>query len=399
MKNGTSKFYAVGEPDLGPLEERYVLDAVRSGWVSSLGKYVDGFEAEFARYCGSRYGVSACNGTAALHLALLCLGIGPGDEVIVPTFTFVATANAVMYTGAAPVFADANATTWCVDAPAIERALSPRTRAIIVVHLFGHPADMDPIMELAAARDVLVIEDAAQAHGAIYKGRKAGSIGKIGAFSFYGNKLITTGEGGMLITDDVAIAERARFLRDHSMSKQKRYWHPEIGYNYRLTNVQAALGLAQLERIDELLARKRAIMGWYREFLHGCNDLMLNPAEPWALSSYWMVSALLPASLVPERVALKLRAAGIDTRPFFPPMHTLPFYRGCGDGGDATRCFPVAEDLAAHGLSLPSGSRLDCDDVRYIAEIVKQVLDEQLGGEKSEASEGFEQGAEQRRSG
>jgi perosamine synthetase len=394
MKNEATKFYPVGEPDLGQLEERYVLDAVRSGWVSSLGKYVDEFEAGFARYCGSRHSVTTCNGTAALHLALLCLGIGPGDEVIVPTFTFVASANAVMYTGASPVFADANAATWCVDAGAIKSALSARTRAIIVVHLFGHPADMDPILELATARGVPVIEDAAQAHGAVYKGRRVGSIGKIGAFSFYGNKLITTGEGGMLVTDDGAIAERARFLRDHSMSKQKRYWHPEIGYNYRLTNVQAALGLAQLERIDELLARKRAIMSWYREFLCGRTGLMLNPAEPWALSSYWMVSALLPESFAPEYVASKLRGAGVDTRPFFPPMHTLPFYRGYGSSGEATRCFPVAEDLADRGLSLPSGARLDRADVRYIAEVVKQVLDEEVVGGRSEASDGFEQEAE-----
>jgi perosamine synthetase len=375
MKNGASKFYPVGEPDLGQIEERYVLDAVRSGWVSSLGKYVDEFEEGFARYCGSRTGVSTCNGTAALHLALLCLGVRSGDEVIVPTFTFVASANAVAYTGATPVFADANVSTWCVDAATIEPVLSPKTRAIIVVHLFGHPADMDPILDLAAGRGIPVIEDAAQAHGALYKGKKVGSIGKIGTFSFYGNKLITTGEGGMLITDDAAIAERARFLRDHAMSKQRRYWHPEIGYNYRLTNLQAALGLAQLERIDEFLARRHAIMGWYREFLRGRRDLMLNPAMPWALSSYWMVSALLPPSIQPNKAASILRAAGVDTRPFFPPMHTLPFYRDADSA--APGCFPIAEDLADRGLSLPSGGRLDRDDVHYITQALEGVLDEQ----------------------
>src|SRR5581483_381212 len=233
------KFYPIAEPDIGPLERKYVLDAVRSGWVSSLGRYVIEFERRFAEFCETREAVSTCNGTAALHLALASLGIGPGDEVVVPALTFVASASAVVYTGARPVFADVDESTWCVSAETIARALSPRTRAIIVVHLFGQPADMDPILALGARRRIRVIEDAAEAHGALYRGRKVGGIGDVGVFSFYGNKIVTTGEGGMLVTGDRTLAERARFLRDHAMSPSRRYYHPEIGYNYRLTNLQA----------------------------------------------------------------------------------------------------------------------------------------------------------------
>jgi len=373
--HASQRFYHVAEPAIGPLEEQYVLDAVRSGWVSSLGRYIGEFEQQFAAYCGCRYGVATSNGTTALHLALVCLGIGPGDEVIVPTLTFVATANAVAYTGATPVFVDADPETWCLDPAAVERALSPRTRAIIVVHLYGHPADMDPILALASAQAIPVVEDAAEAHGALYKGRKVGSLDKVGVFSFYGNKLITTGEGGMLVTDDEELAERARFLRDHAMSKEQRYWHPEIGYNYRLTNVQAALGLAQLQRIDEFLACKREIMGWYREFLAECNDLYLSPELPWARSSYWLICALLHPGVSRETVTSELRCKGVDTRPFFHPMHTLPPYRErfrCvsrdGDG-----C-PVAERLAASGINLPSAVTLQREDVAYICQALETAL-------------------------
>lgn len=369
-----TRFYPVAEPDIGRLEQRYVLDALRSGWVSSLGRYVTDFEERFARYCGATQGISTCNGTAALHLALASLGIGAGDEVVVPALTFVATASAVLYTGAKPVFADVDYATWCVNAAAIARVLSPRTRAMVVVHLYGHPADMDPILKLAASHRISVIEDAAEAHGARYKGRRVGSLGKAGIFSFYGNKIITTGEGGMLLTSDNRLAGRARFLRDHAMSQEKRYVHPEIGYNYRLTNIQAALGLAQLERIDSFIARRRDIMRWYREALGSREDVVLNPAMPWAESANWMASALFPASIGAGRIAGRLRELGVDTRPFFRPMHMLPPFAGNRYHG-ATR-FPVAGDLAARGLNLPTAGRLHRSDIRYIAGAVKQVLDE-----------------------
>jgi perosamine synthetase len=373
VKNGTSKFYPVAEPDIGELEERYVLDAVRSGWVSSLGKYVDAFEQRFASYCGMPYGVATCNGTASLHLALLCLGVGPGDEVIVPDLTFVATANAVAYTGATPVFSDVSTESWCITAETVEQALSARTRAVIVVHLYGQAADMDPILELAGRKGISVIEDAAEAHGALYKERRVGGLGRIGIFSFYGNKTITTGEGGMLITRERELYQRARFLRDHAMSTEQRYFHPEVGYNYRLTNLQAALGLAQLDRIDELLAKKRAIMRWYKECLADC-DLVLNPNLPSAENSYWMVSALLPKYASLHTVMSELHGMGIDTRPFFSPMHRLPAFRANYVGpADAGR-FPISEELGARGFNLPSGVNLGQEDVRYIAETLKGVL-------------------------
>ncbi|MGO9449515.1 MAG: DegT/DnrJ/EryC1/StrS family aminotransferase [Candidatus Binataceae bacterium] len=368
------RFYPVAEPDIGRLEQRYVLDAVRSGWVSSLGRYVTDFEERFADYCGATQGVSTCNGTAALHLALASLGIGDGDEVVMPTLTFVATASAVLYTGAKPVFADVEYATWCVNAAAIERVLSPRTRAIVVVHLYGHPADMDPILKLATSHRIPIVEDAAEAHAARYKGRRVGSLGKAGVFSFYGNKVITTGEGGMLLTSDKRLAERARFLRDHAMSPKKRYVHSEIGYNYRLTNIQAALGLAQLERIAGFIARRGEIMRWYREELASRDDIVLNPAMPWAESANWMVSALFPASIGADRIAARLRESGVDTRPFFKPMHMLPPF--AGNGYDRGERFPVAEDLAARGLNLPTAGRLRRADIRYIAGAVKRVLDE-----------------------
>ena len=367
------KFYPIAEPDIGQLEEKYVLDALRSGWVSSLGKYVTEFEEDFARFCETSEGISTCNGTAALHLALASLGIGPGDEVVVPALTFVASASAVLYLGATPVFADVDASTWCISADTISPVLSPRTRAIVVVHLYGQPADMDPILEVAARNGIQVVEDAAEAHGARYKGRRVGSLARVGVFSFYGNKIITTGEGGMLTTSDHALAERARFLRDHAMSSTERYYHPEIGYNYRLTNLQAALGVAQLERAEEFIARRRDVMNWYRAALKDRVDLVLNRETPWSEGANWMVSALLPSSLSTERVALRLRELGVDTRPFFRPLHTLPSFR-CKDSPPPS--LPVAEDLARRGLSLPTAGRLRQKDIRAITKAVEQVLDE-----------------------
>ncbi|HHY55465.1 MAG TPA: DegT/DnrJ/EryC1/StrS family aminotransferase, partial [Chloroflexi bacterium] len=260
-------FIPVYTPLLNGREEKYLLDAVRSGWISSLGAYVTRFEEAFARFCGVRHAISVSNGTVAIHLALHALGIGPGDEVIVPSLTFVATANAVHYTGATPVFADVDPVTWCLDPADVRRRLTSRTRAVIPVHLYGHPAPMPDLQALAAEHDLLVIEDAAEAHGAAIVGRRVGGWGRIGAFSFYANKIITTGEGGMLTTDDDALAARCRMLRDHAMPPQRRYWHDEVGFNYRMTNLQAAVGVAQMERIDSFIRRKREIAARYREEL------------------------------------------------------------------------------------------------------------------------------------
>ena len=371
MAEKAQKFYPIAEPDIGDLELEYVTDAVRSGWVSSLGRYVEQFERSFADFCRTRHAVSTANGTVALHLALAALGIGPGDEVIVPTLTFIATASAVIYAGARPVFVDSDPQTWCLDSAAVARAITPRTRAIIPVHLYGHPADMDPLLAAASRHNLLVIEDAAESHGALYKGRMTGGLGNAGVFSFYGNKLITSGEGGMLVTNDSALAERANFLHDHAMRPETRYYHSQIGFNYRITNLQAALGLAQLRRAPELIARKRRIMNWYRELLGDREDLKLNPSMAWAESSFWMVCAILPRRLDPASMMTALRADGIDSRPFFKPLHTLPPLRKYDTGGQ----FPIAEDLSHRGLSLPCGVKLVREDVEFICSRIRHVLD------------------------
>jgi perosamine synthetase len=368
MMQSDDRFLPVAEPSLEGNELAYVSDCVRSGWVSSLGEYIPRFERGFADFCGVRYGVAVGNGTIALHLALAVLGIGPGDEVIVPTLTFIATANAVRYAGATPVFVDSEPGTWNLDPLEVARRVTPRTKAIIPVHLYGHPADMQPILELAAQRDLHVIEDAAEAHGACYKGRRVGSLGILNCFSFYGNKIITTGEGGLLTTDDEQLAERARFLRDHAMSPEKRYWHPEIGYNYRMTNLQAALGVAQLELIEEFIARKRRIARTYSQLLEDVSGLVLPPEETWATSVYWMYSVLVTEAFPLSRDELipRLRSQGIDSRPFFHPIHTMPPYY-------QEETYPVAERLSQQGLNLPSGVRLTDADLERVALAIRQV--------------------------
>jgi len=358
----------VAEPIIGDKEKAYVNDCLNSGWISSLGKYVTAFEEGFAGFCGARFGIATSNGTTALHLALVVAGIGPGDEVLLPTLTFIATANAVHYCGAKPVFLDSEPRTWNLDPARIEEKITPRTRAIIVVHLYGHPVDMDPVMTIARRHNLIVIEDAAEAHGAQYKGRPVGSIGHLAAFSFYGNKIITTGEGGMVLTDDPALAERARSLRDHGMDAHKRYWHPVIGYNYRMTNIQAAIGLGQLERIEELIALRRRNAALYNRYLCQVPGITLPPEESWAKSVYWMYSILLDERFPLGRddflVALKTR--GVDSRPFFYPIHTNPPY--CTD-----ERFPVAESLAARGLNLPSGATLTPAQVETICSIITEI--------------------------
>ena len=357
-------------PWLSENVRRYVLDCVDTGWISSLGEYVPRFERDFARFCEAPHAVATSNGTTALHLALATLGIGPGDEVLVPDLTFVATANVVRYTGATPVLVDADPTTWALDAADAARKVTPRTRAMIPVHVYGHPADLDPLLVLARRHGFRVVEDAAEAHGARYKGRRVGALGDLGAFSFYGNKIITTGEGGMVVTRDPALAERARFLRDHAMDPQRRYYHPEIGFNYRMTNIQAAIGCAQLEQADSILQRRKTIAAAYEAGLAGIPGLVHPPAEPWAENVYWMYSVLVEPRFGPDRDAVRerLRARGVDSRPFFVPLHELPPYRT--DGG-----FPVATRLSRVGINLPSGTGLTTEEIgtvcRALAELAK----------------------------
>jgi perosamine synthetase len=360
------RFLPVAEPCLGGNELAYVTDCVRSGWVSSLGEYIARFEEGFAAFCGVRYGVAVSNGTVALHLALVVLDIGPGDEVVLPSLTFVATANAVRYTGAEPVFADSDPLTWGLDPVDVARKITPRTKAILPVHLYGHPVDLQPLQDLAGRHGLFLIEDAAEAHGARYRGRRVGSFGQLNTFSFYGNKIITTGEGGMLTSDDERLVERARFLRDHAMSPDNRYWHPEIGYNYRMTNLQAALGVAQLEQIETFIERKRQIARSYRELLAGIPGLELQGEADWASSVFWMFSVLVTDTFHGTRadLAAYLRSRGIDSRPFFHPLHVLPPYaRG--------ESLPAAERLASQGLNLPSGVTLTDRDLERVSRAIR----------------------------
>jgi len=360
----------VAEPYIGDEELKNVIEAVKSGWISSKGKFIEEFEREFAKYCGVKYSVATANGTVALHLALKALGIGKGDEVIVPTLTFVATANAVTYCGAKPVFVDSHPKYWCINPEKIEEKITPRTKAIIPVHLYGHPCDMDRIMEIARNYNLYVIEDAAEAHGAEYKGRKVGSFGDISCFSFYGNKIITTGEGGMCLTNNDELAERMRNLRDHAMSKNRRYWHETIGFNYRMTNLQAAIGVAQLKKLDEFIEKKRQIAKWYAEELKELEEkelVKLHPEMEWAKCVYWMYSILIEdkAKISRNEAMKRLEKIGIETRPFFVPMHLLPMY----NSGER---LPIAEDLANKGINLPSSVALDKSQVTLIIQEFKK---------------------------
>lgn len=357
-----------------------VLSAVRSGWVSSLGEYIGRFEEEFAEFCGTRSAVSTCNGTAALHLTLVASGIGPGDEVIVPALTFVATAAVVRHAGAIPVFVDCVPDIGTMDPRAVEAAVTARTRAIIPVHLFGHPADMDPIAEIAAKHGLVVVEDAAEAHGATYKGRVTGSLGKAGCFSFYGNKIMTTGEGGMITSDDEALVKRVRLLRDHAMDSERRYWHAEVGFNYRLTNPQAAMGVAQLARFSEISDRRQQLLRNYRDTVEEMGiPVLLNPNRDWAVPTPWLICAILQPT-VDERsrgkILGRLLETGIDTRNYFVPLNQLPPYQDCRtvDANGASR-LGETEYLASRGFNLPSSGALSRDDVRRVGTALKKAID------------------------
>lgn len=356
----------VYRPWITDKERQYVDEAMASTWISSKGAFLDRFERDFAAYIGADHGVAAANGTVALHLAFAALGIGHGDEVIVPALTYVASVNAISYTGATPVFVDSEADHWNLDPGLVERAITPRTKAIEVVHLYGYPADMDHVLEIARRHDLVVIEDAAEAHGAEYKGRRVGSIGTIGVFSFFGNKIVTTGEGGMLLTSNLDLADRARHLRGQGVSPTKTYWHDVLGFNYRMTNVAAAIGCAQLERIEETLAAKRRIARSYQRHLVDIERVTLQIDPSWAKPVYWMNCILVPRELR-DRLMAFLAGDGIETRPFFYPAHTLPMYA-------TGQRFPVAERLGASGINLPSYPTLEEDEILRICARIRDFM-------------------------
>lgn len=364
----------VCEPLLGGKESEYVSDCLKSNWISSKGKYITEFEDRFAHYCGCKYGISTTSGTTALHLALASLGLGPGDEVIVPAFTMISTVFAIVYTGARPILVDAEPETWNIDPARIEQKITDKTRAILPVHIYGHPCDMDPIMEIATKHNLYLIEDAAEAHGAQYKGRKVGSFGHVNCFSFYANKIVTTGEGGMVITSDEKIAESARSLKDLAFSKERRFLHTGIGFNYRMTNIQAAIGLAQLERIDELVERRRAHAHLYSSLLDHIEGIKLPPEKEWAQNVYWMYSILIePAfGISRDKLMSRLEEKGIETRTFFIPMHQQPVFQGMGVFKGEK--YPIAEELAQKGMYLPSGSGLKAEEIEYICRAIKESI-------------------------
>jgi perosamine synthetase len=362
----------IAEPSFGDEELTNVSEAVKSGWISSRGRFIPQFEETFSAWNGVKYGVATSNGTTALHMALVALGIGPGDEVIVPTLTFAATANVVLYTGARPVLVDSHPDYWCMDPSAVEAAVTPRTKAIIPVHLYGHPCDMDAISNIAKAHNLYIVEDAAESHGAEYKGRKTGSFGIISCFSFYGNKIITTGEGGMCLTDDNLLAEKMRVLRDHGMNPGRKYWHDSVGFNYRMTNMQAAVGVAQMAKIDRFIARKIQIAGWYREDLADLAEdeiILCHPCAEWAKCVYWMFSILVEqkAEVARDELIGRLASRGIESRPMFFCLHQMPPYSSNG-------VFPVAERLSRTGINLPSGVKLTRKEVGLVAKTVREIL-------------------------
>jgi perosamine synthetase len=366
------EFIPISNPALTGNELKYVTDCVQTSWVSSLGKYVTGFEDAFAEFCGTDHAVTCSNGTTALHLALLALGVQPGDEVLVPTLTYVATANAVVYCNAKPVFVDGEPETWNMDPSQIESLITPRTKGIIVVHLFGHPVDMDPIMAMARRHGLFVLEDAAEAHGAEYKGRRVGSIGDAGTFSFFGNKIITTGEGGMVTTNDRALANEIRRLKNHGMDPERKYWFPTVGFNYRLTNVASAIGLAQLEKIDWHLAQRQQIAAWYREYLADVPGLSWQPEKEWARHVWWLFTVVMDEEIPLGRfdVLARLKARGVEGRQIIYPITQLPPYE------DPARknCFPVADRTVDRGLHLPTWSGLTREQVDYVCRSLKDCL-------------------------
>ncbi len=364
----------VSEPNIGKEELDNITEAVQSGWISSMGKFTGEFESNFADYCGVRFGIACVNGTAALHIALTALGIGRGDEVIVPDLTFIASANAVLFTGAEPVFIDSDPDYWCINPGKIEEAITLNTRAIIPVHLYGHPCDMDAITSIAQKHHLFIIEDAAQAHGSKYKGKMTGSLGYISCFSFHAIKLITTGEGGMCLTNDEKLAIKMKTLRDHGMNANKKYSHDLIGFNYRLTNLQAAIGVAQLKKITEFLDRKKYIYDHYVSLLRDVPGLTLPAEKSWATSNHWVNALLVEDVFGIDRDSLmeRLLENGIETRNMFIPMDQQPVYQGM-DFVLQKHDFPVAHELSKRGLYLPSSSKLSDGDIDYICHTIKKL--------------------------
>lgn len=366
----------VSGPSITEKEIAYVTDAVTNAWYANANVYHERFERAFADYHGVRHAVSLPSCTSALHLSLLALGIGPGDEVIVPDCTWIASAAPVSYVGATPVFADIDPASWCLSVESVAACITPRTKAVIPVDLYGNVPDYDGLQALARRHGIAIVEDAAEAAGSRYRGRAAGTLGITGTFSFHGSKTLTTGEGGMLITDDDEIHRRVLVLRDHGRAPgDTMFENREVGYKYKMSSMQAALGLAQIERAEELVARKREIFGWYQQELGGCDELLLNSEAGHVRNTYWMVTAILPARLGGKAgVIRRLGQDGIDCRPFFSPLSSLEAYAATPLAQAAQARNNVAYALSAHGVNLPSGLNLQREDVSRVAAAVRRLL-------------------------
>lgn len=373
----------VNEPWLWELELEYITESVRSGWISSAGKFIDQFESDWAGYCGRRYGIAVSNGTVALQLSVSCLDPQPGDQIIIPSFTIISCALAAIYNRCTPVLVDADPVTWCMNVDEIEKKITPRTRAIMPVHIYGHPVDMDRISQLALKHGITIIEDAAEAHGAEYltardtseaRWQRCGSFGELSCFSFYANKLITTGEGGMILTDNDSLAEKARSRRNLCFQPGRRFYHEDLGFNFRITNLQAALAIAQMQRMEEILQRKRRMAEQYALNLKDIPWLQLPPQQDWARSVYWMYGVVLSddAGMDAAKFADKLKAAGVETRPFFLGMHEQPALHRLGLFQNSK--YPVTERLSRKGLYLPSGLALTSEQLLEVCEKVRAIL-------------------------
>jgi perosamine synthetase len=373
----------VNDPCIGERDSKYVLECLRTGWVSSAGKFITEFEEKWAAYCGRRYGIAVSNGTAALQIAVATLGLKPDDEVIMPSFTIISCALAVIYNGGRPVLVDSDPKTWCMNVEHIEQKITRRTRAIMPVHIYGHAVDMDHVLDLANRYGLTIIEDAAEAHGAEYltqraenksAWRRCGGLGTMSCFSFYANKLVTTGEGGMVLTDDQQLFAQVRSLRNLCFQPDRRFYHEELGFNFRLTNLQAALGVAQLERMDDIVARKRRMGQEYTRRLKGIRGLQLPVEEPWARSVYWMYGIVISeeTGMNASRFAQEMRDRGVETRPFFLGMHEQPVFRE--RGLFLNERYPVAERLARQGVYLPSGLALTDQQLAQVCDAVREAL-------------------------
>lgn len=360
--------YPVYRPSLSGNELKYVTDCIETTWISSKGRYINDFELKFANYIQTSYATSVCNGTVALHLALMALGIKAGDEVIVPSFTYIASVNAIAYVGATPVFVDSLPGTWQMDCKDVKLKITPRTKAILAPHIYGHPCEMDVLLDICSRYQLKLVEDCAEAIGSQYKGKLMGTFGDIAAFSFFGNKTITTGEGGMVTTNSKELIEKVKKLKNQGLSSVE-YWHDVIGYNYRMTNICSAIGVAQLERINEIIADKIRIASAYRKAFENSSIELQGEADN-VLNSYWMCSVLIPSADKRDALRSHLGRMGIETRPLFYPVHTMTMYSNLTD-----EKFPVATDISSRGINLPSYPDLNDDDVNFIANLVVNFIE------------------------